>query len=140
MTIRSILQQRVGKSGTGLGARHLLAWAVLSAFLPAQAPPSTTPPDQLLLKDYRPRSIFQVPRTRVEKARFQAIDMHSHAYAEKEADVETWVQTMDSVGIERTVVLFGTTGKSFDEGFDGLHFGNDLSVVFAERGFDAFKG
>jgi len=116
MIIRSILPHRVGKSGTGLGARHLLAWAVLSAFLPAQAPPVTTSPDQLLLKDYRPRSIFQVPRTRIEKARFPAIDMHSHPYAEKDSDVEAWVRSMDSLGIERTVVLFGTTGKDFDEG------------------------
>jgi uncharacterized protein len=75
-------------------------------------PPS---PDRLLLQDYRPRSIFNVPQTRVERARFPVIDVHSHAYAKSEADVDRWVRTMDAVGIERTVVLTGATGPKFDE-------------------------
>lgn len=40
-------------------------------------------PDQLLLRDYRPRSIFNVPATRVERARFPVIDVHSHAYQDR---------------------------------------------------------
>ncbi len=43
------------------------------------------------------------------------IDVHSHAYAKSEADVDRWVRTMDAVGIERTVVLTGATGPKFDE-------------------------
>jgi uncharacterized protein len=75
----------------------------------------TASPDQLLLRDYRPRSIFKVPQTRVERARFPVMDVHSHAYAKSEAEVDRWVRTMDAVGIERTVVLTGATGKRFDE-------------------------
>ena len=37
------------------------------------------PPDKILLKDYKPRSIFKIPETRVEKARYPVIDVHSHA-------------------------------------------------------------
>ena len=71
-------------------------------------------PDQLLLKDYRPISIYKTPQTRVEKARFPVTDMHSHAYAKNAGEVERWVQTMDAVGLEKSVVLSGATGKEFD--------------------------
>ena len=74
-----------------------------------------TPPDQVLLKDYRPRSIFKIPRTQVEKARFSVIDVHSHDYAKTETDVARWVRTMDEVGLQKTVILSGATGARFDE-------------------------
>ena len=88
---------------------------ILGAGLQAQAPKAAIAPDQLLLKDYRPHSIFKVPQTRIEKARYPTIDIHSHPYAETEAEVAAWVKTMDAVGIEKTVILFGSTGKAFDE-------------------------
>ncbi len=72
-------------------------------------------PDQLLLRDYRPRSIFNVPATRVERARYPVIDVHSHAYAKTEADLDWWVATMDAVGIAKSVIMTGATGKKFDD-------------------------
>lgn len=74
-----------------------------------------TRPDELLLRDYRPRSIFNVPQTRIEKARYPVIDVHSHAYAKTEIEVDRWVTTMDAVGLERTVIMTGATGERFDE-------------------------
>jgi uncharacterized protein len=71
-------------------------------------------PDEILLKDYKPRSIFKIPETRVEKARYPVIDVHSHDYAPTAADVERWVKTMDAVGLEKTLVLSGSTGARFD--------------------------
>lgn len=56
------------------------------------APQSTTSPDALLLKDYRPRSIYRIPETRVAKARHAVIDVHSHDYAPTNADVDRWVR------------------------------------------------
>jgi predicted TIM-barrel fold metal-dependent hydrolase len=73
-----------------------------------------TPPDQLLLKDFRPHSIFKIPETRVEKARYPVIDMHSHNYAPADAEVERWVRAMDIAGVEKTVILSGNTGAKFD--------------------------
>src|SRR6188472_2398426 len=98
---------------------HLLRWfssygplAVLMAFsLPGVA---QTPPDQLLLKDYKPRSIFKLPATRVERAKYSIIDVHSHDYAPQDADVDRWVRTMDEVGLEKTFILSGNTGRKFD--------------------------
>jgi uncharacterized protein len=74
-----------------------------------------TNPDQILLKDYRPHSIFKIPETRIEKARYRAIDVHSHDYGPTAAEVDRWVQTMDAVGVEKTIILSGSTGKRFDE-------------------------
>jgi predicted TIM-barrel fold metal-dependent hydrolase len=73
------------------------------------------PADQLLLKDYRPKSIFKVPQTRVEKAKYPVIDVHSHAYAKTPAEIDRWVQTMDRVGIAKTIVLTSATGQRFDD-------------------------
>jgi hypothetical protein len=64
--------------------RRLYGWAgavLLSCSVSASAS-AQTPPDQILLKDYLPRSIFHVPETRVEKARYPILDMHSHDYAQ----------------------------------------------------------
>ena len=68
----------------------------------------------LKLKDYRPKPIHKVPVTDVKKAKFPVIDMHSHAYTATEQDVEKWVQVMDEVGIEKTIILSFFTGAKFD--------------------------
>jgi uncharacterized protein len=72
-------------------------------------------PNSILLKDYRPRSIYKVPVTRVDKAKFPIIDMHSHPYAKTAAEIEQWVRTMDEVGVEKTMILTMATGAEFDE-------------------------
>jgi len=92
-------------------ARGLFALAFIAA-LPLGV--AQTNPDEILLKNYKPRSIFKIPETRVEKARYPIIDVHSHDYARTDADVERWVRTMDEVNLERTIILSGATGARFD--------------------------
>jgi predicted TIM-barrel fold metal-dependent hydrolase len=75
---------------------------------------AATSPDQILLKDYRPRSIYKIPQTRVEKARYAVIDVHTHVYATNDAQVEKWVKTMDDVGLQKSIILSGSTGEKFD--------------------------
>lgn len=109
-------------------------WGCAAAIAPAQ-----TPPDQLLLKDYRPRSIYNIPQTPVDKARYRAIDAHSHAYAKTEAEIARWVRIMDEVGLEKTIVLAGSTGAKFDEALAqyGKHPGRfDVWCGLDCRGFD----
>jgi predicted TIM-barrel fold metal-dependent hydrolase len=86
--------------------------ALLAANFSASA---QTPADQMLLKDYRPRSVYKVPDTRVPRARYPAIDMHSHPYAKTAQEIDRWVQTMDDVGLEKTMILTAAVGKKFDE-------------------------
>ena len=89
-----------------------LAWlTVLALTVPA---PGQTPPDEIRLKDYHPRSIFRLPETRVEKARYAAVDVHAHDYARDDAGVDRWVRTMDEVGLEKAIILSGATGARFD--------------------------
>ncbi len=70
--------------------------------------------EDILLKDYDPVSIYNVPKTRVEKAKYPVIDMHSHAWATTPQEVENWVATMDAKGIEKSVILSSATGEAFD--------------------------
>jgi len=72
-------------------------------------------PETILLKDYRPKSIYKIPVTEIAKAKFPIIDMHSHPYAKTAKEIDEWVRNMDEVGIEKTMILTMTTGAEFDE-------------------------
>jgi len=100
---------------TALALCSLFHAIVLPTQLLAQNSAISLPPDQLLLKDYQPRSIFNIPQTQIQKARFLVIDVHSHAYAKTAAEVDQWVRNMDAVGIAKSVILTGATGKRFDD-------------------------
>lgn len=80
---------------------------------PAKADPARA--EKILLKDFRPVSRYKIPRTKVSKARHPAIDVHGHDYAKTEADVAQWVKTLDSVGLEKVIVMTMATGKKFDD-------------------------
>jgi predicted TIM-barrel fold metal-dependent hydrolase len=101
----------------------------------AQTPADRMLPDQILLKDFRPHSIYKVPHTTVTRARFPVIDMHAHPrYARSPEQVGRWVRTMDDVGIEQTVLLAGTTGNEFDQVL--AQFGNQRRRFRFWCGFD----
>ncbi len=74
----------------------------------------TSSPETLLLKDFRPRSIYNIPQTTVEKARYPAIDMHAHPYAKTSEQVDRWVRVMDEAGIDKAIILTYTMGEEFD--------------------------
>ena len=71
--------------------------------------------DSLLLKDYKPQSIFQVPQTVVLKAKYPAIDMHMHAPRGNNLDsiIKAQIKNMDETGVQKTILFCGT-GKNFD--------------------------
>jgi hypothetical protein len=70
--------------------------------------------DSIALRDYAPKPSLVVPETAVPKARYPAIDVHTHVNARTPEDVAEWVRTMDEVGIELSVILTGATGERFD--------------------------
>jgi len=78
------------------------------------APKKAASPETILLKDYRPQSIYKIPVTRIDKAKFPIIDMHSHPYAKTPKDIDEWVRNMDEVGVEKTMILAMATGAEFD--------------------------
>jgi len=76
--------------------------------------PKPGPMDEIRLKDHAPKSSVVAPVTLIEKARFPAIDAHTHLLARTLGEVADWVRTMDEVGIERSIILTGATGNRFD--------------------------
>lgn len=72
--------------------------------------------DSLLLKDYKPGSIFVIPETVVLKARYPAIVMHMHAPRGGNLDSIALAQlkNMDEAGVKKTILFCGT-GKTFDK-------------------------
>jgi predicted TIM-barrel fold metal-dependent hydrolase len=72
-------------------------------------------PETILLKDYRPKSIYKIPVTDIAKAKFPIIDMHSHPYAKTAQEIDQWVATMDEVGVQKTIILTMATGAEFDQ-------------------------
>jgi uncharacterized protein len=82
---------------------------------PAPAPMPGAGPNRILLKDYRPRSIYKIPVTEIARAKFPIIDMHSHPYAKTPAEISAWLKTMDEVGVTKTVILTMAVGKEFEE-------------------------
>ena len=73
-----------------------------------QAPGKRTDlPDRLLLKDWRPQSIYKIPVTEVAKARYPIIDAHNHGF-NTPGEARKIVETMDATGVDRAVVFAGT--------------------------------
>ena len=52
--------------------------------------------NDLKLKDYRPKSIYNIPVTNVAKAKYPAIDMHTHVYGRTDEDIVRWIKAMDA--------------------------------------------
>ena len=73
------------------------------AAVPAQLKAQSV--SDLKLKDYKPVSIYSIPQTKVEKAKYPVIDFHSHDYPETDAAVDAWVKVMDEKGIAKSIIL-----------------------------------
>lgn len=88
----------------------------------------------LLLKDYRPESLYNIGITDVKKARYPIIDLHSHEYPETVKEIDQWVKRMDQLGVDQTVLLTGRTGPAFDSVFHVYAKYGDRFILFC--GFD----
>ena len=62
------------------------------------------PEKLILLKDFAPVNVNNIPQTFVEKAKYPVIDMHSHDYATSKEEIDEWVRAMDACGIIRSTV------------------------------------
>ena len=71
-------------------------------------------PDSILLKNFRPKSIYKIPVTKIQRAKFPVIDMHSHDYTITQEGIRKWIATMDQYDIEKTIILTHETGRKFD--------------------------
>lgn len=77
---------------------------------------AANPAATILLKDFAPEVINNIPRTHVERAKFDIIDMHAHDYASSEEEIAQWTKTMDKVGVLNTAVMHCSwIGRPFEE-------------------------
>src|ERR1044071_10323769 len=106
------------------------SFANIILLLIVSAPVMAQNPDSILLKNYRPKSIYKIPITKVEKAKFPVIDMHSHPYAKTPEKIKEWIKIMDRFGIQKTMILSYATGARFDSIYK-------LYAPFADR-FDVW--
>ncbi|MEP7258891.1 MAG: amidohydrolase, partial [Flavitalea sp.] len=90
--------------------------------------------NDILLKNYRPVSIYHVQKTDIQKASYPVIDLHSHDYAKPASKIADWVKAMDAAGITKTVLLTGETGKGFDALVDKYKMYADRFILYC--GFD----
>jgi len=95
-------------------ARSAFAAEAKAAASSKQTATTKTSAETLLLKDYRPVSIYKVPVTHIERAKYPIIDMHSHPYAKTDDEISIWLKNMDAANVEKTLILAMTTGKEFD--------------------------
>jgi predicted TIM-barrel fold metal-dependent hydrolase len=70
-------------------------------------------PESFRLSQFKPKSVFNTPVTKVTKSKFPAIDVHAHAW-DLDTNISEWVKRMDEANIEKTVVLSFETGFKFD--------------------------
>lgn len=70
--------------------------------------------DTLLLKNFRPVSIYRLPITQPQRARFPVVDFHTHDYPKDQAAIARWIQTMDAANVSKSIILSYTTGTAFD--------------------------
>jgi len=71
---------------------------------PSQEVPPGSPPT-ILLNDYLPHSLYKVPVTEINKAKYPVFDAHNHGHGP--LSVADMVKMMDQVGIEKSVIFTG---------------------------------
>ncbi|HEX7906453.1 MAG TPA: amidohydrolase family protein, partial [Chitinophagaceae bacterium] len=104
-----------GLSLAGIGTIEAFSREVKNEGISAtKAAAQAGPMDNILLKDWQPRSSVVIAETVVKKAMYPAIDVHSHHYDTNADNIAKRVKNMDEVGLETTVVLTGATGEKFD--------------------------
>jgi predicted TIM-barrel fold metal-dependent hydrolase len=90
----------------------------------------------LLLREYRPRSLLKVPEHVPERARFPVIDAHNHLFGDIPA--ERIVRVMDRVGVRVFVNVTGNCSLPFDE--QGYTIRRRDLAEFRSRYMDPYPG
>ena len=77
---------------------------------------AASPADKVLLKDFNPTVVNNIPVTFVPRAKFDIIDMHAHDYAATDEEIAQWCKTMDQIGVLNTAIMHCSwIGRPFEE-------------------------
>ena len=92
------------------------AFILTACNAPKSADEAASPVDNILLKDFAPVVVNNIPVTHVERAKFDIIDMHAHDYASSEEEIAQWCKVMDQVGVLNTAIMHCSwIGRPFEE-------------------------
>jgi predicted TIM-barrel fold metal-dependent hydrolase len=94
---------------------------------PTPAPPNAALdnllPPEILLKDYRPKSVYKIHVSDIRKAKFPVIDCHHHSQSRTAEQVDEEVKLMDAAGLQSSVAFMGVgegptyRASAFDDGY-----------------------
>src|SRR5438309_10191832 len=101
------------KSANAAGLAIALPSVTFAATEKKPAAAASPNPNTILLKDYRPQSIFKVLVSHIARAKYPIIDMHSHPYPKNDAEIITWLKILDECYIEQPMVLTMSAGNEF---------------------------
>src|SRR5258708_29200506 len=91
------------------------ALAMRQGFAQGQQANAEDVPPKLLLKEYRPRSIYRTPKTDIKRATYPIIDVHCHG-ARPIDQLDEMVRMMDVVGVVKAVIITGAnSGDRFSD-------------------------
>ena len=77
----------------------------------------------LLLRDFKPQSMWHVPVHNIERARFPVIDIHNHvndAWGREHMPVERVVEIMNQCNVEKIVILTEKRGTALQKAIDEM--------------------
>jgi predicted TIM-barrel fold metal-dependent hydrolase len=95
----------------------------------SQRQPEQTPKATLSLSDFEPKSMLVVPETKVERAKFPGIDVHTHVYSHRRgtgrqqippAQVDEIVRWMDELNMQTLINSTGGYGENLKRTIDEL--------------------
>lgn len=110
----------------GLGVALAAVWsAIVYAQQQTRTSESPTPSDQLLLRDFQPRTMLHAPIHEVERARFPVIDVHNHVNDARSAGrghipPGRVIEIMDRCNIQQIVILTGVWGEPLQKVLDEM--------------------
>jgi predicted TIM-barrel fold metal-dependent hydrolase len=122
-----------------VSAKGLLVIFILCCISVFNFPLPAQNADNLLLKNYRPESLYKIPVTHVDKAAYPVIDVHTHDYAKTDEEIVQWIKNMDACGIEKSIVLTEASGPKFDSIYNlYAKYGNRFEIWcgFDYTGYD----
>lgn len=114
-------------SKRSVGSLVRTAWSAIlalsSALVLGAEPEAST--KSLLLRDFKPKSMLRLTETRVERARFPVVDVHTHfndanAVTRPHPSAADIVARMDRCNVQRVIILTGGSGPALQRVLDTM--------------------
>lgn len=99
---------------------------------------ATSAIDTLTLDQYDPVSVFNVPVHIPMHAKFNVIDMHSHAFRDNVEQIKEWAKILDDNHVDRVVINTYAHGDEFERLYDLYKGVSDKFEMWCGFNYDDF--